>query len=161
MTRKCDDHLKLKVECNHDGGDCCDHSLIGNKKCDLFNYFKSCDNNDGGDCRPLNSTDWPNCPQNPSYIGDGICDYANHNKECDFDGKDCSQCITNGGPDANSKCIFPFTFGTKSYNTCTWKPSSPEGKPWCLTLLDDNGNAIKEKWGNCGVGCPIPPDNGP
>ena len=35
----CDDHLKDNSECNHDGGDCCDRSLWGNKMCDEFNNF--------------------------------------------------------------------------------------------------------------------------
>ena len=155
---KCDDHLKTKVECNHDSGDCCDLSLIGNKKCDLLNNFKSCEENDGGDCRPLNSTDWPDCPQNPSYIGDGVCDYTNHNDECNFDGEDCSQCMTNGGAGPNSECVFPFTFGGIEYDTCICNPS-PEGKPWCSKLVDDNGRHVSGNWGNCGAGCPIPPDN--
>ena len=108
----------------------------------------------------MNSTVWPNCPQNPSYIGDGVCDHANHNEECNFDGEDCSHCMTNGGADINSKCIFPFIFKGIKYDTCIWNPS-PEGKPICSTLVDANGKHVGKqgKWGNCGAGCPIPPDN--
>ena len=36
----CDNHLKDKSECNHDGGDCCDDSLRRNKICNGFNNFK-------------------------------------------------------------------------------------------------------------------------
>ena len=47
---KCDDHLEIKPECNHDGGDCCVQSWIGDGECDDQNNFASCGNFDGGDC---------------------------------------------------------------------------------------------------------------
>ena len=37
----CQNHLKI-AECNFDAGDCCDTSLIGNKKCDAINLFSTC-----------------------------------------------------------------------------------------------------------------------
>ena len=34
-------------------------------------------------------------------------------------------------------------------------------QPWCSTEVDDNGHhkGGRGKWGNCGPGCPIPPDD--
>ena len=34
-------------------------------------------------------------------------------------------------------------------------------QPWCSTFVDDNGHHVggQGKWGNCGPGCPIPPDD--
>ena len=97
---------------------------------------------------------------NPLFIGDGVCDYANHNEECNFDGEDCSHCMTNGGASPNVKCIFPFFFVGRNQTTCVWGYNTNE-KPWCSTLVDANGKHVggQGKWGNCGPGCPIPPDN--
>ena len=154
---QCNEHLKFKAECNHDGGDCCDESLIGDRKCDGSNNFESCAGNDGGDCRSLNNTNFPDCRQNPSLIGDGVCDYANHNEECNFDGEDCSQCLTNGGDSLNSKCVFPFIYQGKTFSSCT-RFDDPDHKPWCSTLVDENGRhvCLQGKWGYCGNDCPIP-----
>ena len=104
----------------------------------------------------MNSTDWPDCPQNPTYIGDGVCDYANNNEKCNFDGGDCSQCMTIDG----DICILPFFFNGLTWYSCTWDFSHlTNDKPWCSRLVDDNGKHVRGNWGNCGAGCPIPPDN--
>ena len=115
----CDDHL-IKVECNYDFPDCCEHY---------------------------------------ETVGNGICDYESHTGECNFDGGDCSECMTNGGASPNSKCIFPFIFDGETINTCTQVDGSDIA--WCSTLVDENGKHVggQGKWGNCGPGCPIPPDN--
>ena len=154
---QCNEHLKFKAECNHDGGDCCDESLIGNKKCDGFNNFESCYGKDKGDCRSLNDTDFPDCPQNPSLIGDGVCDYANHNDKCNFDSEDCSQCLTNGGGSPNTKCALPFIYQGKTFTSCT-RFDDPDDAPWCSTLVDKNGRHVSHQgqWGFCGSRCPIP-----
>ncbi len=36
-------------------------------------------------------------------------------------------------------------------------------QPWCSTLVDETGHHVggQGKWGNCGPGCPIPPDDRP
>ena len=64
--------------------------MIGNGKCDNVNNFPTCQNYDGGDCRPPNITDWPECPYNPEFIGDGIClDHFKTKPECNYDDIDC------------------------------------------------------------------------
>lgn len=97
------------------------------------------------------------CPQNPSLIGDSVCDYANHNTECNFDGGDCSQCMTNAGASPNSKCIFPVIYQGKIFTSCT-RFDDPDDVPWCSTLVDENGRHVSHqgKWGYCGSRCPIP-----
>ena len=45
----CDSQNK-NVECNYDGGDCCNLLWIGDGICDSINNFRSCGNFDGGDC---------------------------------------------------------------------------------------------------------------
>ena len=186
-NNECNDGNRV-TQCQFDGGDCCTDVLIGNGICTDVNNFPTCQNYDGGDCRPPNITDWPECPHNPALIGDGTCDdhlkikvecnhdypdcceyyesvgngecdYTSHTSECNFDGGDCSECMTNGGASPNTKCIFPFIFNRQSINTCTKIDGSDIA--WCSTLVDDNGNHVGEqgKWGNCGPGCPIPPDN--
>ncbi len=36
-----------------------------------------------------------------------------------------------------------------------------EFQAWCSTEVDDDGHHVggKGRWGNCGQGCPIPPDD--
>ena len=88
----CDEHLKNKAECHHDGEDCCDLSLIGNKFCNIENNIPTCNYYDGGDCPTPNITNWLDCPHNPKFIGDETCDYhLNHTAECNYDGSDCSK----------------------------------------------------------------------
>ena len=81
--KTCDDHLKTNPECNNDGGDCCDQTLIGNRKCDEPNNFISCGHFDGGDCH----SDGQHCDE--SQIGNGQCEQINIHANCNFDGGDC------------------------------------------------------------------------
>ena len=87
---KCDDHLN-NPNCNFDGGDCCLPPLIGNNKCDPLNNFESCGDYDGGDCADTSykNINWPNCPYNEDYIGNGKCDQYMGKVECNYDGLDC------------------------------------------------------------------------
>ena len=85
------DLINFNAACNFDGGDCCDNTLIGNKYCNNFNNFESCQLYDGDDCRPPNVKEWPECPHNPKFIGDGICDNHLVNAECNFDSSDCGK----------------------------------------------------------------------
>ena len=86
----CFDHFKTKAECNHDSGDCCDQSLLANGNCEEFNNFLTCENYDKGDCRHSSKSEWPECPFNPEYIGDGTCfDHFKTKSECNHDGGDC------------------------------------------------------------------------
>ena len=83
------DLINIHANCNFDGSDCCNNALIGNKFCNDINNFETCQVYDGDDCRPPNITDWPECPHNPKFIGDGICDAHLNSKECNIDGSDC------------------------------------------------------------------------
>ena len=44
---------------------------------------------DGGDCRAQGAKEWPNCPHNTSFIGDGVCDHHLRNANCSYDKTDC------------------------------------------------------------------------
>ena len=47
----CDDHLKIRAECNHDSIDCCQNpELIGDSTCDDHLRNAHCDY-DGDDCK--------------------------------------------------------------------------------------------------------------
>ena len=86
------DLINIHVNCNFDGSDCCNNALTGNRVCNDINNFETCQVYDGDDCRLPNITDWPECPHNPKFIGDGTCDYhLTHKAECNFDGSDCSK----------------------------------------------------------------------
>jgi len=58
------------------------------------------------------------------------------------------QCITIGGDDNGSSCVFPFTFDGVVYDKCT-TVADPEGKFWCSTLTDEEGEHLKGNWGYC------------
>ena len=71
-------------------------------------------------------------------------------------------CVTVSGAAPNLPCIFPFRFNGVTHNKCTWDQAHlTEHKAWCSTLVDDTGHHVggQGKWGNCGPGCPIPPDD--
>ena len=86
---RCYKHFN-NTECNFDRGDCCTDVLIGNRLCDDINNFQTCSYYDGGDCRSPNITEWPKCPHNPAFIGDGTCDeHLKINLECNYDALDC------------------------------------------------------------------------
>ena len=61
-------------------------------------------------------------------------------------------CYTNGGPDSNKPCVFPFIYNGIEYTACTTVEN--DGIAWCSTEVDVlNGNYVEGKWGNCGPGC--------
>ena len=49
-------------------------------------------------------------------------------------------------------CVFPFRYKGKKYSTCTTFDSE-NGKAWCATKIDSNGNVVTGKWGDCLQGC--------
>ena len=76
--------------------------------------------------------------------------------------EDKSVCTTDSGAAPNLPCIFPFKFNGAVHTSCIWDMAHlTEHKAWCSTLVDDTGHHVggQGKWGNCGPGCPIPPDN--
>merc|ERR1719203_240348 len=77
--------------CNFDGGDCCQASTYGDTVCDDHNNFFTCGNYDKGDCRPPQRDDWKDCPYNPDFIGDGICQEHFKTNSCNHDGGDCCE----------------------------------------------------------------------
>ena len=50
-------------------------------------------------------------------------------------------------------CIFPFKYGGQTFNRCTSTDAQP-GSVWCATEVDDKGEVIDGRWGNCDTGCP-------
>ena len=87
---KCNRILMNQTLCNYDNKDCCQMEKAGNRVCDEFNNNPLCSKYDGGDCQPQNIEDWPDCPHNPKFIGDGTCDdHLKNNAECNHDGGDC------------------------------------------------------------------------
>ena len=66
-------------------------------------------------------------------------------------------CKTTIGADPNTLCIFPFRYKGKTYDACTWKDADQtNNQAWCSTKVDNLGNHVRGKWGDCGQGCPFP-----
>ena len=65
-------------------------------------------------------------------------------------------CYTLGGASVGVECVFPFIFDNKRYHSCIYH-SSTDGKPWCSTKVDDNGEHISKQgfWGHCSSSCQI------
>jgi low density lipoprotein-related protein 2 len=71
-------------------------------------------------------------------------------------------CVTVSGASSGKPCIFPFKFNGFTYFECTWNQAHlTEHMAWCSTLVDATGQHVggQGKWGNCGEGCPVPPDD--
>merc|ERR1712142_812663 len=91
--------------------------------------------------------------ENGAHIG-GQGKWGNCGPSCPIE----TTCMTNSGAAANKPCIFPFSWRGITYNECTWvEYHNTEYKPWCSTMVDENGAHIggQGKWGNCGPSCPI------
>ena len=43
-------------------------------------------------------------------------------------------------------------YSGKTYNECI-NVNDPDGKFWCSTKVDTNGNHVKSYWGYCGQNC--------
>jgi len=46
------------------------------------------------------------------------------------------------------RCVFPFTYKGKKYNSCT-ADHSTNNQPWCATQVRGDGQVISGKWGDC------------
>jgi len=46
------------------------------------------------------------------------------------------------------RCVFPFTYKGKKYNSCTADHSTND-QPWCATQVRGDGQVISGKWGDC------------
>ena len=55
----------------------------------------------------------------------------------------------------NKPCQFPFRYNGVSYSTCSLEAADDENKPWCSTLVDENGNHVSGggHYGDCGPKC--------
>jgi len=73
--------------------------------------------------------------------------------ETDEDGKFLGGLKWGYCPEAMTKdnvpCVFPFTYSGQTYEACTEADS--DGKPWCSTEVDDDGNHITGKDGLCNI----------
>jgi len=68
--------------------------------------------------------------------------------------EDKQLCTTIGGPSAGQPCVLPFKFMGKLRTGCTTE-NDPDGKYWCSTKVDKDGNHIpkQDNWAHCGQGC--------
>ena len=72
-------------------------------------------------------------------------------------------CITEGGPDSNSICQFPFQFDGLTFNSCTTHGNAPQDPAtWCSTKVDGSGKHVsgQGKWGLCNDNCGLSPKTG-
>ncbi len=63
------------------------------------------------------------------------------------------------GSNVTKQCIFPFYYNDTKYSGCI-ADEKTNGKFWCPTNVDDDGNYINGGgyWGHCGENCYIDPD---
>ncbi len=65
-------------------------------------------------------------------------------------------CLTAACKTAGTKpepCVFPFKYGGQTFNRCT-STDAEAGSVWCATEVDEKGEVIDNRWGNCDIGCP-------
>ena len=59
-------------------------------------------------------------------------------------------CVTNGGPDPDKACVFPFMYKGVQYDECTSEGSNTK---WCPTQVNafgyGYGAAYGNQWGHC------------
>jgi len=66
-----------------------------------------------------------------------------------------NECKTTSGPVVNKKCVFPFIWRGKKYETCTNVGRKNKGKFWCPTSTGDiNVTKSSKTWGFCSDDCP-------
>jgi len=70
----------------------------------------------------------------------------------------CAQSGCSGvGCQAEDPCVFPVKYDGKTYDKCTAVDLSSEdiaqGKTWCATQLDNDGQYMSGRWGYCSEGC--------
>ena len=47
-----------------------------------------------------------------------------------------------------NSCVFPFIYDGETYNCCTVKDSY-KGASWCATEVNEDGEVLEGKLGNC------------
>jgi hypothetical protein len=50
-------------------------------------------------------------------------------------------------------CVFPFRYEGQLFNRCTGTDAE-DGSVWCATEVDNTGEVIEGRWGDCDEGCP-------
>ena len=60
--------------------------------------------------------------------------------------------MTKAGKSPPRPCRFPFKHKGKTYNSCTTDEDS-DGKYWCSTKVDSNGELVRGNWGYCDENC--------
>ena len=70
--------------------------------------------------------------------------------------EELTQCVTIGGPGQGSECQFPFIYKGVSRDGCITE-ADPEGKLWCSTAVDRDGQHIVngQHWAHCSSQCPL------
>ena len=61
-----------------------------------------------------------------------------------------SGCRTISGPRTGELCVFPFIYNSVEYSHCTGVDHNVN---WCSVEVDDSGQYVQDKWGNCGSMC--------
>ena len=56
------------------------------------------------------------------------------------------------GNTPSEPCKFPFKLSGNVHNSCTTE-KDPEGKLWCSTKVDSNGDHVRGHWGHCEENC--------
>jgi len=64
----------------------------------------------------------------------------------------CSTSVKKRNRFVTTPCVFPFKYKGKFYASCT-KDHTTNGKAWCATKVDNQGNAIEGSWGDCNNDC--------
>lgn len=142
------DEQNNNEECAYDGGDCCWCTCSEKVYSCGINGFDCLDSTVSSDCVEVsfnfpNSSEAPssselayfNCTSrggNPDFLGDGLCDEANNNGDCEYDGGDCCACTCADGlyscgaggfecldPDLPDECA-NVTSSTTSTQTSYW-----------------------------------------
>merc|ERR1711970_320281 len=62
-------------------------------------------------------------------------------------------CSTVSGPNAGSKCVFPFKYQGVVHTACTY--AGGFSQPWCSTKVDYWGRHDERYWGNCDNTCKV------
>ena len=104
--------------CGWDGGDCCECTCTASDhECGTTDF--ACVDPDSG-CVDSRLVDYIVCDGDLKTFGDGVCDSANNNDVCGWDGGDCCECTCDG-----SECLY------LDDDECM-DPKSASGKDGCL-----------------------------
>jgi len=73
------------------------------------------------------------------------------------------RCVVEAGPDNGAECVFPFSWGGKTYRGCTpWTYGGTfQGRGWCSTKTNEEGLHVNGEgnYGFCSSDCPLATDS--